>query len=166
MPYLRPAEAPLAILHVRQRAASAQCGGPFALPSIWRDRNEIRSHDDSHHLGTVSRFARDQPVGADAQQLRDLFKNVKDSVVTIRTEEKTVATSPQEGTVSMPGLASGVIASSVRSRKDRGKRNAGYPATESSVPATKKGLTTAKTILKFAPRCPPRKRHDRTPRWM
>ena len=51
------------------------------------------------------------PPGADAQQLRDLFTNVKDSVVTIRTEEKAVATSPQEGTVSMPGLASGVLVS-------------------------------------------------------
>jgi serine protease Do len=51
------------------------------------------------------------PVGADAQQLRDLFKKVKESVVTIRTEETTVAASPQEGTVSMPGLASGVLVS-------------------------------------------------------
>jgi len=51
------------------------------------------------------------PSGAEAQQLRDLFKKVKDSVVTIRTEEKAVATAPQEGTVSMPGLASGVLVS-------------------------------------------------------
>ncbi|HKF58311.1 MAG TPA: trypsin-like peptidase domain-containing protein [Blastocatellia bacterium] len=51
------------------------------------------------------------PVGADAQQLRDLFRKVKDSVVTIKTEGKAVATSPQEGTVSMPGLASGVLVS-------------------------------------------------------
>jgi serine protease Do len=51
------------------------------------------------------------PTGVDAQELRDLFKKVKESVVTIRTEEKAVATSPLKGIVSMPGLASGVLVS-------------------------------------------------------
>lgn len=44
-----------------------------------------------------------------AQQLRDTFRRVQPSVVVIRTVEKTVAPLAQQGMVSVPTLASGVL---------------------------------------------------------
>src|SRR5262249_39999035 len=51
------------------------------------------------------------PTAANAQQLRDTFRRVKPSVVLIRTQEKTVASLPQQGMVSLASLASGVLIS-------------------------------------------------------
>jgi serine protease Do len=46
------------------------------------------------------------------QQLRDAFHKVKQSVVIIRTQQKELAPSPQQGMVSANGLGSGVLISS------------------------------------------------------
>jgi S1-C subfamily serine protease len=46
-----------------------------------------------------------------AQQLRDAFRSVQQSVVIIRTEEKGLAPFPQQGMVSLNGLGSGVLIS-------------------------------------------------------
>src|SRR5215470_17077874 len=45
------------------------------------------------------------------QQLREMFHNVEQSVVIVRTEEKGLAPFPQQGFVSMNGLGSGVLIS-------------------------------------------------------
>jgi S1-C subfamily serine protease len=46
---------------------------------------------------------------ASAQQLRDTFRRVKQSVVVVRTREKTVAPLLRQGLTSSDGLASGVL---------------------------------------------------------
>jgi len=46
-----------------------------------------------------------------AQQLRDTFQRVKQSVVVVRTQEKTVTALPRQGMTSSDGLASGVLIS-------------------------------------------------------
>jgi S1-C subfamily serine protease len=48
---------------------------------------------------------------ANAQQLRDTFRRVKQAVVIVRTQEKTVAPLPRQGLTSSDGLASGVLIS-------------------------------------------------------
>jgi serine protease Do len=47
----------------------------------------------------------------DAQQLRDTFRRVKQSVVIVRTQEKTIERLPRQGMTSSDGLASGVLIS-------------------------------------------------------
>jgi serine protease Do len=46
-----------------------------------------------------------------AQQLRDAFRSVQQTVVIVRTEEKGLAPFPQQGPVSLNGLGSGVLIS-------------------------------------------------------
>jgi len=48
---------------------------------------------------------------ANAQQLRDTFRRVKQAVVIVRTQEKTVAPLLRQGLTSSDGLASGVLIS-------------------------------------------------------
>src|SRR6185295_10507576 len=48
---------------------------------------------------------------ANAQQLRDTFRRVKQAVVIVRTQEKTVAPLLRQGMTSSDGLASGVLIS-------------------------------------------------------
>ena len=50
-------------------------------------------------------------TGANAQQLRDTFRRVKQSVVVVRTQEKTLAPVLRQGMTSSDGLASGVLVS-------------------------------------------------------
>ena len=51
------------------------------------------------------------PTRGNAPQLRDTFRSVKRSVVMVRTVKETVAPLPQQGMVSVAGLASGVLIS-------------------------------------------------------
>ena len=51
-------------------------------------------------------------TNSDAQQLRDAFRKVQQSVVVVRTHQKELAPFPQDGTVSLDGLGSGVLISS------------------------------------------------------
>jgi len=53
----------------------------------------------------------DDPTRGNAQQLRDTFRRVQRSVVVVKTVEKTIAPLPQQGMVSVAGLASGVLIS-------------------------------------------------------
>src|SRR5262245_10817730 len=50
--------------------------------------------------------------GTYAQQLRDAFRNVQKTVVIVRTEQKGLAPFPQQGSVSLNELGSGVLISS------------------------------------------------------
>ena len=53
-----------------------------------------------------------ESIQTSGQQLRDAFHKVKQSVVIIRTQQKELAPSPQQGMVSANGLGSGVLISS------------------------------------------------------
>ena len=64
-------------------------------------------------LGTLTLFSLTS-TRADAQSLRDVFRQVNESVVVIYTSERTVAPGQGEGLVSIGGLGSGVLISGER----------------------------------------------------